>query len=80
MQRKPKSRPRKRDNGTDGSEVSSDLRAAFLDKCPASQYHMQIGRMPSEFMCEPESNPAADKKWSQVWNPTCGLTLWWENR
>jgi hypothetical protein len=77
---KPESRPRKRDNETGGLKVPSELREAFLDKCAASQYNRQIGRMPSEFMCEPESSPVADTQWSQDWNSSGGLTLWWDNR
>jgi hypothetical protein len=73
-------KPRKRDNETVRREVPSETREAFLDKCSASQYNRQIGRMPSEFMCEPESSPFADTEWSQDWNSSCSLSLWWENR
>jgi hypothetical protein len=75
-----KNRPRKRDNGKVRREVPSEARKAFLDKCAASQYNRQIGRMPMEFMCEPESSPAAETRWSQGWNSSCSLSLWWENR
>jgi hypothetical protein len=75
-----KSRPRKRDNETVRREVPSEAREAFLDKCAASQYNKQIGRVPMEFRCEPESSPVADKQWPQDWNSSCSLSLWWENR
>ena len=74
------SRPQKRDSETERPKVSSEAREAFLDKCAASQYNKQIGRMPMEFMCEPESSPAVETQWSQDWNSSSGLTLWWENR
>ena len=80
MKTQETSRPRKRDNGVDHQEVPSETQEAFLDKCAPSQYNRQIGRMPLEFMCEPESRPVADTKWSHGWNPSCGLTLWWEYR
>ena len=80
MQTKPKSRPRKRGNEMVRREVPTEAEEAFLDKCAASQYNKQIGRMPMEFMCEPESSPAVETQWSQDWNSSSGLTLWWENR
>jgi hypothetical protein len=39
MQKNQNSRPRKRDNGTDGLEVPSKLWEAFLDKCATNSYN-----------------------------------------
>jgi hypothetical protein len=80
MSKKQQSRPRKRDNETVRGEVPSEAREAFLDKCAASQYNRQIDRVPMDFMCEPESNPAVETQGSQGWNSSCSLSLWWENR
>ena len=80
MSKKQQSRPRKRGKETVRREVPSEARRAFLDKCGATQYNKQIDRMPMEFMCEPESNPAVETHGSQGWNSSSGLTLWWENR
>ena len=39
MRTNQNSRPRKRDNGTDGLEVPSELQEAFLDKCALGSYN-----------------------------------------